>query len=623
MLRTILPYIELLKIIYGDNPFIGVAGTEQDAKFLNDFSKSLASNNVSFSPFGNATIIVDGIGKFLAKRTKEELNVMFFDRFREFLNTHPEIAQVFPSTTTLLNNILNYEYPNVLSTLRAAFDSDLKSMLHNLASIADINPSACNKCSENKKNTCKSRLAIIKSFFTTDKGRALVAGLLIADGVVSKENPADILSSIVDNNTIQTIDADLYNSLKLLRVFSESLRSDEPGKIWISTSQFETLVGDSTTLNIFLGLVYQKVRNENIIIGNQDIATTYITPANISGLRSYLDGIVKAGKKLEENFNRLKDSNDTTTNEIMLSSGQFVAAFKSFFNTAIQYNTISSSIPRPGNNTKLIFTYIDTSFGIVQKILVKEYYGALLSCVILVENMFQTKNDFNSKGKLNADDEKAIDTALAKKQFLRTFLRYGNFAANVVAAKNSDDVEKAIEDVALPSGSSLIKRTTNFNIAVQAYTGFVSGDIKEQKGFWNFVSVYAPVGLSFNIGLRSFFRPRFAVTQNPEDKRTWGSFTVFASIIDVGAVVAYRFYHAEDKLSDSVNVAWSNVFAPGLNLVYGIPKCPLSIGFGAQYQASLRKFDASTATVIVRSGLRYNFFLALDLPLLNLYTSRK
>ncbi len=600
------------------NEFIEVSGSNENlGSFLSQISP------LGFSK--NTTVIADGIGKFLAKRTKQELNVLFFDRFREFLNTHPEIGQLFPSTAILLNSILNQEYSNLLSTLRAAFDSDLKSILRNIAAIADIDTTACNKCStEKKQKDCKERLRTIQKFLTdSDQGRALVAGLLIADGAISKQNPADILSSLVGNNTIRKINGDVYNSISLLNIFSESLRSDGTSEIWISRGELNLLINDPVTLNIYLGLIYELVKNKQIKIGGLAVAANYITPANVSRLKEYIIKIEEAGKNLELSYKKFKEESNDSNNIKLSQASKFVGAVHSFFDLAIQYKTIHPSIPAPDNSVKQIFLYVDTSLSVVQKILAKEYYGAVLSATVLLENVLKTRDDFNADGQLISTKTKEQDSALAKKQFLRSFLRYSNFAANVVAAKNSDDVEKAIEAIALPPGSASIKRTTNFNLAFQAYTGFVGGDINGQKGTFNSVSVYAPLGIAFSIGLRPGFRPRFAGIQNPENKKSWGSLTLFGSMIDVGAVVSYRFYHPDEKLSDSVNIAWANIFAPGVNLVYGIPKWPISIGFGAQYQASLRKVDAATATIAEKSGLRYNFFLALDLPVLNLYTSKR
>ena len=76
------------------NPFFQIAGGLQsdESATLAGSSSTLGAGGLFSFGSSSATIIADGIGKFLAKRTKQELNVLFFDRFREFLDTHPEIA---------------------------------------------------------------------------------------------------------------------------------------------------------------------------------------------------------------------------------------------------------------------------------------------------------------------------------------------------------------------------------------------------------------------------------------------------------------------------------------------------------------------------------------------------
>ena len=390
----------MIQALFLENPFIS-----DEYKNFGVLNEAVSAPSIFGNISSSATNIADGIGKFLAKRTKQELNVLFFDRFREFLNTHPEIAQIFPSTAILLNSILNQEYSNLLSTLRAAFDSDLKAILKNIAAIADIDISVCDKCNtDTKTKSCKMRLQTIQKFLNgSNQGRALVAGLLIANGVISKQNPADILTTIVGNNTIQTVNGDLYNSLKLLNVFSESLRSDKPSEIWIGREDLNALIGDPVLFNIYLGLIYQQVSNEHIQIGGQFIASTYLTQANISGLKSYVDKIGTAEKKLELSFKNLKESETDSISVTLIESGKFIGAIHSFFDIAIQYNTIHSSIPPTGNSAKKIFAYVDTSLSVVQKILAKEYYGDILSATVMLENLLKTRNDFNSVGQLKSD----------------------------------------------------------------------------------------------------------------------------------------------------------------------------------------------------------------------------
>ena len=95
------------------------------------------------------------------------------------------------------------------------------------------------------------------------------------------------------------------------------------------------------------------------------------------------------------------------------------------------------------------------------------------------------------------------------------------------------------------------------------------------------------------------------------------------SIIDVGAIFAYRFKDPGSTLGDSVKIRLENIFAPGANIIYGIPKVPLSIGTGLQWQPSLTRLTNANATITNHSGVRWQLFLVFDLPVLNLYSSKK
>ena len=212
------------------------------------------------------------------------------------------------------------------------------------------------------------------------------------------------------------------------------------------------------------------------------------------------------------------------------------------------------------------------------------------------------------------------DEALDRKDFLRKLLRYGNFMTAVVAAKSSADVKKAIETIALPPGSSAIKKNTNFSIALQAYVGISTGretasSLKGVGNFFNALNVYGPLGFSFNIGLKSW--------RNPENKINAGSLTVFGSVIDVGAIVGYELKNPAAGTSDSVKIRLENILAPGANLVYGLPKVPLSIGTGLQWLPSLARYSNQGLSIANQSGFRFQIFLAVDIPALSLFTSRK
>ncbi len=684
------------------NPFIEIGGSAL-AHQNNNFT-SIAKNAITSFGSQDVTTIADGLGKFLAKRTKEELNVAFFERFNEYLLSHPEIKQLFPTTSVFLNDIYRYQASNMLSMLRAAFESDLKAILGNIAAIADIDENAQCKCNKEGQNVkCRERIKVIKSFFNTEYGRTVMAALVIADGAVSKKNPADILSNLAGNRTLSSmssgnkIDNDIINSLKLLNIFSVSLRSSKAGEVWV-TPDFT----DDAVLKIYAGLVYQKILNEKITkIEGVDIPSEYakLATTDLKALRTYVDELSYGFNDLSADYFTLKkDKIKDTTKELILEHAQvFLADFRTVLESGFQYNTINPNLPSPGPKVQFVFNCVDTTLSIAEMVLSKNYYGAVLSTVTLIDQIMQNQNSLESTGKFAdsastaflkslrkndygrtlvvrlrskswkserkinkiatsdfsyadgvltiggethavpsdlksvlesvKDNKEGIkssliqylgstdEISLTKKNYVASLMKYGNFMADIVNSENSDDAEKAIEAVALPAGSSSIKKTTNFNIALQAYTGFAGTKDPVHTDVFNGMSVSAPIGISFNFGLKNW--------HNAFDKATWGSASIFLSLVDVGAIVAYRFNNQNTQLSDSVKIRLENIFAPGVNIVYGIPKVPLSIGGGLQYQASLKTLNTSNLVVTDKAGWRWQVFVAVDLPLLNLHSSKR
>ena len=160
--------------------------------------------------------------------------------------------------------------------------------------------------------------------------------------------------------------------------------------------------------------------------------------------------------------------------------------------------------------------------------------------------------------------------------------------ATIVQAKNSDNVQTAIEAVALPSGSASIKRNPYFDLALNAYVGGFYGREKDNSSEFS-LSIYTIAGINAPIGIA------FSTSCDPKvqwQKWKWGlipafwwwpactrilsSTTIFLSIIDIGAVTAYRFQN--DSVSTLPDFKWQNILAPGAQVILGVKNLPLSVG---------------------------------------------
>jgi hypothetical protein len=195
-------------------------------------------------------------------------------------------------------------------------------------------------------------------------------------------------------------------------------------------------------------------------------------------------------------------------------------------------------------------------------------------------------------------------------------LKYGTFAASIAQAQNSDQVESAIESVALPSGSSRVKRETFRNVSLNAYLGAFGGweylpALKQNKTSLS-AGLSAPVGIAYSFG---------RIGKGKESLKGGQSLTIFAPLIDVGALAAFRFGNDSSNVASTVQL--KNIIAPGLFLYYGFRKSPISIGGGLQVGPRLRDISVKNPediNVDKNFYLRYGITIAVDIPIFNLYT---
>ena len=106
--------------------------------------KALVSSAVSSIGALDVTNFADGFAKFLVKRTKQELNMAFFTRFKEELSKaeYRDLQTVFPQTWRALQAIGDevYNYQRYLQTLRESFEKDLANLLTHIPTVIDNHP---------------------------------------------------------------------------------------------------------------------------------------------------------------------------------------------------------------------------------------------------------------------------------------------------------------------------------------------------------------------------------------------------------------------------------------------------------------------------------------------------
>jgi hypothetical protein len=214
---------------------------------------------------------------------------------------------------------------------------------------------------------------------------------------------------------------------------------------------------------------------------------------------------------------------------------------------------------------------------------------------------------------LKADEVKVKDGGELKTagSVMSQIVKYGSFMAAIAQARSSDDVEGAIEAIAMPPGSSRIKRESIRDVALNAYLGLFVGNEYIYRVANSSATSY---GVTGPIGIAMSWGHAFLLCRTDD---AWST-SIFVSLVDIGSIASFRSQN--DSISQIPVVHLRDIFSPGIFLSIGIPGCPISITGGAQIGPNLRSVSSTVNTVSGGMYYRYSFSVNVDIPLLDLYT---
>ncbi len=575
----------------------------------------------AFSSVGglDVTNFVDGLAKFLVERTQQELSVAFFQKMKEQFGNLPEFRIFFPNTYKILDAIESYQYATLLQTLKESFEADIRALPLNLPKIRNFDATYCDGNPGTLKDKCVTRMTSIHNFFSNDEtGNYTALGLVAVENIAQGNNPADIIDNVAGSPEMDRLLArsepaskDCGATILLANLISQSLLSTDNGKVWVSQGQLKSLFNTPTGWQIYLALLYQKytMSKKEIIFYDNTTAITFDTILNRVH-RGNLDGQVIQTIKI---FSGFVNSVNETTQKITQSgnnsvSADFMASYDYFKATSTALDALASLPVINGyagaqKLKNMLENVVDPAVDMVYSIATKKYSAAILDLDVFVEKSGMIK-----------------ETPVVK-----DLLKYGTFISTVATAQNSDDVKKAIEAIALPVGSASIKKKSVFTVSLNAYvapfvgrehykyydhTGAQQTDIKTAAG------LYAPVGIGFNFGLWKGECNKKNTDINTDINNAW-SMSVFVSLIDIGAVVAYRFQDDTASLGQTAKIRLGDIFSPGGNFIVGFPRVPISLGVGCNWMPTLEKFYADQAPEQRPNGFRVFACLGVDIPVLH------
>lgn len=658
-------------VAFKNNPFFG----HQISLLLTGSATSppagFASSLLSTVGGLDVTNIANGMALFMIERAKEELTITFFNRFQKFVKKNPEVQALFPKTCENLNKLLNYKYTEMLSVLRTGFYDDLRNLTYNLDNVLEL----------------PRYQSLLKDF---PEIRITIRSIrLIQELATGKMHPSEIMDKFAEFKEWNEKNAsdelnNLGSSVRLASIFSQSLRIKyNNDKVWISFSDFESLINDEIAFRIYLGLIYQKTKTDNICFffpgcpkgGKKFSQIMEEQKDNLFLFQNELTKFISLSEKVQLSFedikskqaNHTKLTNDDYYNYINTSIDLIEYAFEiaGIFDKNLEM-TEYIYLARKSNDlfkycykeeySQAMMTSIDIFVKVNELVksrnteiikngieALKNYQPSARNSKEFINNvkaLTETKDNFKKISNKQLDTiEKELTygnvsnidllkiklmlgTARSEKlnEILAEISKYGLFMANMVAAKSQEEVKSVIENSVLPVGSSSIKKKSIWNFSVQSYLGCY---YNLYNGNQLNTSWNDKVGLHGPIGLALSW-----------GMQKGGSLSLFASIFDIGAIIDYKLTQDSVPSTGTNNkipvtkkdyqIKLGQIVSPGVFVVYGFPwYIPIALGCGYQYGPGLGKIVDDANTLVINPQWRFDFFLSVDIPLFTFYNKQR
>jgi hypothetical protein len=603
----------------------------EECKLVDQFDEVNSNlGTSSFSANGNAhsglvpldaSEMIDVLSKVIADRFREELTLAYLDRLRVKLSNDKLLRSVFPNAYRVLLNDDPFNYNAWLSSFRGALHLDLNAMPKQIPTIIQgiANSDLVTEKQKGKIDTLLKEWKMFESFIHSPND--------------SYKNITSLLDSLAQGKSQWLKDPQMQQMLGNVNILLKELSSSDY-RTWVSNSDFSTLLSDPKRTKTFTGFLLAKHKTSlhSISHSSGGLVKQFFSKSG-NEEKSFFNQLLQDVRQITEQINSIAGHQNSGEKDKLLS------AYLRLTNLTMQLSGDVIDYCSSNEDLKKRWAQMDSMVLLVtdvQKDINNKDYSQILPDVLHAVNIF------------------VHDSVMQKSLFLKDVLRYANLAVSLSTAQTSEEFASAIENSILPAQSYRLKRSSLFSISVNAYAGgFLASErlldpaVKHRTS--TLTGFTAPIGLGFNWGITRCTAGKFSKTpvvtkcrmvkteagkKNAEGKDskcktclvtngryfTGHSISLYASVIDIGAVVAFRL---QDTVSPSATVQWKNIIAPGAYVVWGIGKTPLAFQFGAQYGPELRAVAVTngvTKTEINSRAWRFGAALTVDIPLYNLYS---
>jgi hypothetical protein len=386
---------------------------------------------------------------------------------------------------------------------------------------------------------------------------------------------------------------------------------------WMTLQQFNEVMDDTLQRKLFLGLLYQRL---SAVEGG----VHYSTP-NLALLATKFMNTVYEIDDARAILHYKKEHNNALGFEDYYP---FIRSIVDMLNVVLETPLGPGEQPLKERLSQLsdLPDISNESLSLFENIFAENYGSAIRNVVQLLsitwglrkKDYADLSSDFGTKEPLKNRLEtthSAKSNRRSNEKIKSAVLTYGTFMANMVEAETPDQVKAAISAVAVPPGSSSLKRNARLNVGVNGYFGLgfhretltadsLAGNLRQSGA----IGLSVPVGIAFSMGQLQIGRRE-------------QSFSLFIPVLDLGAVTTYRL-NQKDLPSELPKLSFGNLISPGAYLLWNIPKSPFTIGGGAQFGPQLRQISVDGKR-ISSSAWKYGLTCAIDVPIFNLYTQQE
>ncbi len=501
-----------------------------------------------------------GTADFMAQRFKDELvNYAIKELIKNLDGEKLEnVRLLFPKTSNYLVNFLKPNqdkgfYYSDLEMLKYHCELDVQNLAFNL-------PNFIAAIDDEKGNFLKFSTRVLTNSSEFSNPLQIFNELKKVNHNYSPNNYLPLKKPhYVEKKYTNINDIQIEKQLYLLNIFVDALRIEagDSDIIWLDYSKVNSeKIESDLSVRFFYALLYEQTKDLNGFFG----------PFSKEEIVRLTQKAANSFKRIEEEYHHLEGKD--SANQV-----EYINLLSAVFETIDGFNT--KDAPQ-----------------------LKQLLDYTLDIQNAVSN---NKKQYVIPNALLIINELGINYSLLDREVLNTLVMLIDFTS----VETAEGMKNLLSTYALPIGSSSLKRTGKFDIALNGYVGFTAG--YETLGS-NFDNTFFNLGLTAPIGI--------AISHRYSKKRKFiSSGSVFLGFLDLASLVNNSF---DDSVEIESDLSIKQFFVPSLGYYFNINNSPFSFGLVGSYHIASRALSDSVILTEELDSFRFNFSLLVDIPFFTL-----